>query len=181
MARAGRKVDLVPIDSIQFRGTIKFDSIDDALSSLSRELSLANPQSNADIHLILLHVPVDSVPHPLTGAQARMIGQGVIGLMWELGTRYKQSYVVRVNNALNAISWGKVQCIIVYALAAMDAHSHKVIQKFYPRWVDHPLPDDFWISDFQSLNPENKDILRDSCLDGLTTAVEEDLREMGLR
>lgn len=181
MMNVGRKVDLVHIDRIQFKGTIKFDSIDDAFSSLSRELSLANPQSDADIHLILLHVPVDSVPHPITGAKGRMIGQGVIGLMLELGSKYKQSYVVRVNNAVNAISWGKVQCIIVYALAAVDAHSHEVIQKFYPRWVDHPLPDDFWISDFKSLTPEDKNILRDSCLDGLTTAVEDDLQKMGLR
>lgn len=181
MTSSGRKVDLVPMDRIQFKGTIKFDSIDDAFSSLSRELSLANPQSNADIHLIMLHVPVDPVPHPITGAQARIVGQGLIGLMWELGTTYKQSYVVRVNNALNAISWGKAQCIIVYALAAVDAHSHEVIQKFYPRWVDHPLPDDFWISDFQSLTPENKNILRNSCLDGLMMAVGEDLRKMGFR
>ena len=181
MTSSGRKVDLVPMDRVQFKETIKFDSIDGAFSRVSLELSRANPQSIADIHLIVLHVPVDPVPHPIAGAQARMVGQGLIGLMWELGTTYKQSYVVRVNNDLNALSWGKAQCIIVYALAAVDAHSHEVIQKFYPRWVDHPLPDDFWISDFQSLTPEKKNLLRNSCLDGLTMAVEEDLRKMGLR
>jgi hypothetical protein len=94
---------------------------------------------------------------------------------------FVQSYVVRVNSGLNALSWGKVQCIIVYALAAVDPHSHKVIQKFNPRWADHPLPDDFWISDFQSLTPENRNLLRSSCLDGLTMAVEEDLGKMGFR
>jgi len=178
---SGRKVDLVPMDRLQFKEAIKFSSIDDAFSGLSRELSLENPQSNADIHLIMLHVPVDPVPHPIKGAQARMVGQGLVGLMWELGTTYKQSFVVRVNSDINAIAWGKVQCIIVYALAAVDGHSHKVIHKFYPRWAEHPLPDDFWISDLQSLTPENKSILRNSCLDALTMAVEEDLGKMGLR
>jgi len=178
---SGRKVDLVPVDRLQFKGPIEFSSIDDAFSGLSRELSLENPQSDADIHLILLHVPVDPVPRPITGAQARMAGQGLVGLMWELGTTYKQDFVVRVNNKINAIAWGKVQCIVVYALAAVDAHTHKVIQQFYPRWADHPLPDDFWIADFQSLTPENRNVLRNSCLDGLTTAVEEDLGKLGLR
>jgi hypothetical protein len=181
MASSGRTIELVPMDRLKFGGTIKFSSIDDAFSGLSRELSVANPQSTADIHLIMLHVPVDAVPHPIAGAQARMVGQGLIGLMWELGTTYRQSFVVRVNNDINAIAWGKVQCIVVYALAAVDAHSHKVIEKVYPRWADHPLPDDFWISDFASLTAENETILRNSCMDGLTTAVEEDLRKMGLR
>jgi hypothetical protein len=110
-----------------------------------------------------------------------MVGQGLIGLMWELGTTYKQSYVVRINSDLNAIAWGKAQCIIVYALAAVDARSHKVIQELYPRWAEHPLPDDFWIGDYQSLSPERKDLLRSACLDALTSSVEDDLRKMGLR
>lgn len=181
MTSMGRKVELVPMDRLQFSGTIEFSSIGDAFSGLSRELSQKNPKSDADIHLIMLHVPVDAVPRPITGAQARMVGQGLIGLMWELGTTYKQSFVVRVNSDINAIAWGKAQCIVVYALAAVDAHSHKVVQQLYPRWVDHPLPDDFWISDFQSLTPKDKDILHSSCLGGLTMSVKEDLRKMGLR
>ena len=181
LTRSGRKIDVVPMEHVQFREDIRFDSINAAFSGISRELSRANPQSDADIHLILLHVPVDPVPHPVTGANLRMIGQGMIGLMWELGTTYKRSYVVRVNSDLNAIAWGKAQCIIVYALAAIDAHTHEVIQRIYPRWAEHPLPDDFWISDFQSLGQDDRNILRNSCLEGLTMAVEEDLGKLGLR
>jgi len=181
MAGSGRKFEAVPADRIQFQETIRFDSLDAAFSRLSEEMSRASPESGADIHLVVLHVPVDPVPHPIAGAKVRMVGQGLIGLMWELGTTYKQSYVVRINSDLNAIAWGKAQCIIVYALATVDAHSHKVIQKLYPRWAEHPLPDDFWIGDYQSLPPERKDLLRNACLDALTSSVQDDLREMGLR
>ena len=141
MAGSGRKFETVPVERIQFQETIRFDSLDAAFSQLSREMSRASPESSPDIHLVVLHVPVDPVPHPLAGAKLRMVGQGLIGLMWELGTTYKQSYVVRVNSDLNAIAWGKAQCIIVYTLAAVDARSHKVIQKLYPRWAEHPLPE----------------------------------------
>jgi len=178
---SGRRVEFVPMEQLQFSEAVRFDSINAAFTGISRELSRTNPQSDADIHLILLQVPVDAVPHAVAGSSLRMIGQGVIGLMWELGTTYKRSYVVRVNSDLNAIAWGKAQCIVVYALAAVDAHSHEVIHKIYPRWADHPLPDDFWISDFQSLSQDDRDILRNSCLDGLTTAVKEDLGRLGLR
>ena len=181
MAGSGRKFETVPVERIQFQETIRFDSLDAAFSQLSREMSRASPESSPDIHLVVLHVPVDPVPHPLAGAKLRMVGQGLIGLMWELGTTYKQSYVVRVNSDLNAIAWGKAQCIIVYTLAAVDARSHKVIQKLYPRWAEHPLPDDFWIGDYQSLSPERKALLRNACMDALTSSVEDDLRKMGLR
>lgn len=181
MAGSGRKFETVPVERIQFQETIRFDSLDAAFSQLSQEMSRASPESSPDIHLVVLHVPVDPVPHPIAAAKVRMVGQGLIGLMWELGTTYKQSYVVRINSDLNAIAWGKAQCIIVYALAAVDAHSHKVIQKLYPRWAEHPLPDDFWIGDYQSLSPERKDLLRSACLDALTSSVEDDLRKMGLR
>ena len=181
MADSGRKFEAISVDRLQLQETIPFDSLDAAFSRLSQEMSRANPESSADIHLIALHVPVDPVPRPIAGAQLRMMGQGLIGLMWELGTSYKQSYVVRVNSDLNAIAWGKAQCIVVYALAVVDAHSHKVMRKLYPRWAEHPLPKDFWIGDYQSLSPERRDLLRNACLDALTSSVEDDLRKMGLR
>ena len=176
-----RRIDVVSIEQVQSTEAIDFDSVDDAFAHFSRQLSILKPESDADIHLIMLHVPVDPVPRPVTGAKLRMLGEGLIGLAWEAGTKYKQSYVVRLNSSLNATMWGKVQCIVVYSLAAVDARSHKVIRKFHPRWVDHPLPDDFWIADFASLPPESKEVLRNSCLSGLTSALEEDLQKLGLK
>jgi hypothetical protein len=181
LANPQRRIDVVSIEQMQRLETINFDSVDDAFSNLSRQLSLLNPESDADVHLILLHVPVDPVPRPVTGAKLRMFGEGLLGVAWEAGTKYKQSYVVRLNSSLNAKMWGKVQCIVVYSLAAVDARSHKVIKKFHPRWADHPLPDDFWIADFESLPPESAEMLRDSCLAGLTQAFEEDLQKLGLQ
>ena len=176
-----RRVDVVRMDQVQLSEGIDFDSIEAAFRHFSRQMTLANPGTDADLHLIILHVPVDPVPRPVTGARLRMFGEGLIGLAWEAGTKYRQSYVVRLNSSLNAKMWGKVQCIVVYSLAAVDARSHEVIRKFHPRWVDHPLPDDFWIGDFEALPPESKDLLRDSCLSGLTKAFEEDLRKLGLQ
>jgi hypothetical protein len=176
-----RRIAVVSIEQMQHLEAINFDSVDDAFSHLSRQLSLVNPEFDADIHLILLHVPVDPVPRPVTGAKLRMFSEGLLGVAWEASTKYKQSYVVRLNSSLNAKLWGKVQCIVVYSLAAVDARSHKVIKKFHPRWVDHPLPDDFWIADFESLPPESKDMLRDFCLSGLTQALEKDLQKLGLQ
>lgn len=181
LAGSGRRTDVVPMDRLQRPQSVDFDSIDQVFTELSRQLSLADPQSGADLHLILLHVPVDPVPRPVTGARLRMFGEGVIGLAWEAGTKYRPSYVVRVNSGLNAKAYGKAQCIVVYSLAAVDAHTHEVVRKFHPRWVEHPLPDDFWIEDFESLPPERKELLRESCIAGLTDALVRDLRKLGLR
>ena len=180
LASPERRLDVASMDQLQRLESVNFDSMDKAFSHLSEQLSLANPEPDVDLHLIMLHIPVDPVPRPVTGAKLRMFGEGLIGLAWEASTKYKQSYVVRLNSALNAKAWGKVQCILVYSLAVVDARSHEVIQKLHPRWADHPLPDDFWIEDFDSLPQESKDVLRDSCLSALTQAVAQDLRKLGL-
>ncbi len=180
LSQEGRNIYDVPIDTIETVDTTGNKSVNDALSKVSRAVSASSPEFDADIHFIVSHVPVDPVPRPITGSGMGMVSQGLVGIFWEVSTKYKPSYVVRVNSGLNAKAWGKAQCIVVYSIAVVDANTHQVIHKLHPRWTDNPLPDDFWIEDYQSLSADSKNVLRKSCWDALNTAIDEDLIAMGL-
>ena len=181
LAASGIAVKSIKYSRLRLPGGKRSRSMNAALGDISKAMSAAHPGNPADVHIIISHVPVDPVPRPARNPALGLLSGGAIDLLWSSSQTYKQSYVVRSNVGMNASMWGKVQCIVVYSIAIVDAKTHKVRTKKHPRWTEAALPDDFWIQNYRSLAASKRSVLKKSCLSALLSGISQDLRAFGYR
>lgn len=175
----GRRSYILEPNEITFDGERETASAEDALSEVSRAISKKHPDANVDIHLLVMPLPLDRYGKPKRYGQYFMTW-GFLGLLSHSQEEFRPAYVVRVNDVIAAIDKGKVECLLGYSLVAIDAHSHEILADVENRIAHGSLSDDFWLGDYVSLPDEQKQILKNACLQGIVNAIAKDLQGLGL-
>ena len=172
----GRRVEILRAADITLPQGVKPSSTDAELAALSQAIS---DKSSAEVQLLIRSLPLDRYGRPRRPG-AYFITSGFLGLLSHGMEEFRPTYVVRVNNFIEAPQYGKVECLMSYSLVAIEAKTHKILASLDEHMMHSKLPDDYWISNYESLTDKDKNVLKNVCIDGLVSSVRNDLEAWGL-